>query len=48
MVHQYLRGEPLRQMGNLANRVGAWVASEVGATPQPATGDVRAELDRIS
>ena len=48
MVYQYLRGEPLRQMGNLANRVGAWVASQVGATPRPATGDVRAELARIS
>jgi len=48
MVHQYLRGEPLRQMGNLANRVGAWVASQVGATPRPVTGDVRAELARIS
>lgn len=48
MVHQYLRGEPLRQMGNLANRVGAWVASQVGATPRPVIGDVRAELARIS
>ena len=48
MVNQYLRGEPLRQMGNLANRVGAWVASQVGATPRPPGGDVRAELARIS
>jgi fructokinase len=48
MVNQYLRGEPLRQMGNLANRVGAWVASQVGATPRPPGGDVRAALARIS
>jgi fructokinase len=47
MVYQYLRGESLRQMGNLANRVGAWVASQIGATPRPARGDVRAELARI-
>jgi fructokinase len=33
MVHGYLRGAPLAQINEMSNRVGAWVASESGATP---------------
>jgi len=33
LVHHYLRGATLPRMNESANRVGAWVASEVGATP---------------
>jgi fructokinase len=35
MVHGYLRGSSLLQINEIANRVGAWVASQSGATPVP-------------
>src|SRR5712671_765357 len=35
MVHGYLRGTPLAQINETANRVGAWVASQSGAMPVP-------------
>jgi len=35
MVHEYLRGASLERMNEVANRVGAWLASEVGAMPVP-------------
>jgi fructokinase len=33
LVHGYLRGASLAQLNETANRVGAWVASQSGATP---------------
>ncbi len=33
LVHHFLRGASLRVMNAAANRMGAWVASEAGATP---------------
>ncbi|MGP0020704.1 MAG: carbohydrate kinase family protein [Candidatus Sulfotelmatobacter sp.] len=43
LVHEYLRGvdtgrTDLNEMNEVANRVGAWVASEVGAMPMPKGG----------
>jgi fructokinase len=38
LVHEYLRGASLEGTNEVANRVGAWVASEVGATPVPKGG----------
>jgi len=38
LVHEYLQGAPLGRMNEVANRVGAWVASEVGAMPMPKRG----------
>ena len=35
MVHGYLRGSSLAQINEIANRVGAWVASQSGAMPVP-------------
>lgn len=35
LVHGYLRGDPLGEINKNANRVGAWVASQPGATPAP-------------
>jgi fructokinase len=35
LVHGYLRGTPLAQINETANRVGAWVASQPGGTPAP-------------
>jgi len=46
LVHEYLQGAPLGRMNEVANRVGAWVASEVGAMPMPKRGleEVLAEI----
>jgi fructokinase len=33
LLHHYLRGSPLETMNEAANRMGAWVASQCGATP---------------
>jgi fructokinase len=35
LVHHYLRGANLEVMIAAANRMGSWVASQVGATPKP-------------
>ncbi|MDP9339360.1 MAG: PfkB family carbohydrate kinase [Acidobacteriota bacterium] len=35
LVHHYLRGASLEVMNDAANRMGSWVASQVGATPKP-------------
>jgi fructokinase len=34
LVHEHLHAAPLDRMNEVANRVGAWVASQVGATPR--------------
>ena len=38
LVHGYLRRTSLAQINETANRVGAWVASQSGATPAPKAG----------
>ena len=38
LVHEYLHGASLDLMNEVANLVGAWVASEVGAMPTPKRG----------
>jgi fructokinase len=35
LIHHYLRGATLDEMNIAANRMGSWVASQVGATPKP-------------
>jgi fructokinase len=35
LIHHYLRGASLDEMNEAANRMGSWVASQVGATPKP-------------
>jgi len=47
MVHEYLRGASLDQMNEVANRVGAWVAGEAGATPVLKPGGVEKTLAGI-
>jgi len=47
LVREYLRGTSLRVMNETANRVGAWVASQVGAMPSPGE-DIERELARIA
>jgi fructokinase len=44
LVHGYLRGTPLSQINEEANRVGAWVASQSGATPAPKAGGIEQTL----
>lgn len=41
LVHYHLLGATLREMNEAANRVGAWVASQVGGMPVPENGDLR-------
>ncbi len=47
LVHQYLRGASLQAMNEMANIVGAWVASEVGGMPTPKSGVLEQSLAEI-
>jgi fructokinase len=48
LVTEFMRGSSIKEMNETANRVGAWVASQVGAMPSPGEGGIRAEMARIS
>jgi fructokinase len=48
LVHGYLRAAPLAQINETANRVGAWVASQSGATPAPKGGGLSQILTEIA
>jgi fructokinase len=47
LVHEYLHGASLSLMNEVANLVGAWVASEVGAMPTPKRGALEHSLAEI-
>lgn len=47
LVCEYLRGAGLTQMNDTANRVGAWVASQVGGMPRPGENGMEYELSRM-
>jgi fructokinase len=47
LVHEYLHGASLDLMNEVANLVGAWVTSEVGATPAPKRGALEHSLAEI-
>ncbi|MGA8212158.1 MAG: PfkB family carbohydrate kinase [Candidatus Sulfotelmatobacter sp.] len=47
LVFGYLRGTPLALINETANRVGAWVASQSGATPVPKPGGLAQTLTEI-
>jgi fructokinase len=47
LVHEHLRGASLRRMNEVANRMGAWVASQTGGTPAPGPGGIEAILAGI-
>ena len=47
LVHKLLRGATLEEVGDEANRAGAWVASRAGATPPATHGSIREILGRI-
>ncbi len=48
LIYEYLRGASLTQMNETANRMGAWVASRVGAMPEPAETGILHELSRVA
>jgi len=47
LVHEYLQSASLDLMNEVANLVGAWVASEVGAMPAPKRGALEHSLAEI-
>lgn len=47
LVHEYLRGASLAEMNDAANHVGAWVASQNGATPAPGPEGIERTLALI-
>jgi fructokinase len=47
LVHGYLRRMPLVQINESANRLGAWVSSQSGATPAPKAGGMEQTLAAI-
>jgi fructokinase len=47
MVHEYLRGASIDRINDAANRMGAWVASQIGATPVPESGGLNQILAAI-
>lgn len=48
LAHEYLHGASLDGMNEVANLVGAWVASQPGATPAPKQGALENSLAEIS
>jgi fructokinase len=48
LVYEYLRGSPFSKMNETANRMGAWVASHVGAMPAPAANGILYELSTVA
>jgi fructokinase len=47
LVHEYLRGSSLEHTSEAANRVGAWVASKIGAMPVPGADGIEKTLAEI-
>lgn len=47
LIHEYLHGASLDLMNEVANLVGAWVASEIGAMPAPKKGALEHSLAEI-
>jgi fructokinase len=47
LVQEYMRGSSLPEMNETANRVGAWVASQVGAMPSPGKDGIRGEMAKV-
>jgi fructokinase len=47
LVQEYMRGSSLPEMNETANRVGAWVASQVGAMPSPGKGGICGEMAEV-
>jgi fructokinase len=48
LAHYYLRRAPLKTISEAANRIGAWVTTQAGATPPASTQMLTEMLSRIS
>jgi fructokinase len=48
LAHYYLRRAPLHVVGEAANRTGAWVATQEGATPMSGAGTLAAMLSDLN
>jgi fructokinase len=48
LVHLYLRDAPLQTMAEEANRIGAWITSQSGATPKIKPADLRQALETLT
>jgi fructokinase len=44
LAHESMRGASLARMNETANRMGAWIASQVGAMPAPKQGEIEREV----
>jgi len=47
LVHEYLRGASLARMNDAANRMGSWVATQVGGTPVISREELRRRLPEL-
>jgi fructokinase len=47
LVHAYLRGASLQEMSDAANRMGSWVATQMGGTPVVARHELRRRLAEL-
>lgn len=47
LVHHCLRGASLEEMNEAANQIGAWVATQAGATPVPDEGNLHLALETL-
>jgi fructokinase len=47
LVHHCLQGASLEIISEAANRVGAWVATQIGATPVPQNGNLQLALETL-
>jgi fructokinase len=47
LIHAFLRNKPLAEINDLANRAGAWVASQPGAMPPAPKEGLAAKLNEM-
>ncbi|HXY13832.1 MAG TPA: carbohydrate kinase [Terriglobales bacterium] len=47
LVHEYLRGASFEKMNDTANRMGSWLASQIGGTPVVSKADLRRRLAEL-
>jgi fructokinase len=47
LTHGYMRNQPLEQINDAANRVGAWVTTQVGATPRISVEELQGVIGKL-
>jgi fructokinase len=48
LTHGYMRNQPLDQINDAANRVGAWVTTQVGATPRISVEELQGVIGELA